>query len=378
MKNFIKGLYVELLIQLQNLIDDLKNKVDIEDDKLNRFKKESIRQIESLHQEVNLYYKKPEMDIKEFGVYNLLNYNPFYEEFQNLEQYRYQPVVRYSKSDSILNSLIDKIYKEINIFHPSPFVTTISNIDQYYWAFPEYGIIALPLGEEKNILNLPDLYHEIAHFIYENHSELFFDIITSLVKEHFNEEIDRIYEENRDPALKDLFEEILDKWKQSWIEEFICDLIATFLVGSAYAWTNFKISVYSSGYDKIFKYTDEHPSDESRMRMICFLLKKVGDFDKVDSLRNVWSQFKKTVDNPIPDNYDKIFPDDLLLDITDEILVQLEAIGLNSYQTQLKQFSTPVTFYLNKSWEKVLNSPKDYKIWTNKVIEELGYWESKK
>lgn len=41
----------------------------------------------------------------------------------------------------------------------------------HYWVHPQYEIIAVPTGEEKSLLNLPDLYHETGHLIYKQHEE---------------------------------------------------------------------------------------------------------------------------------------------------------------------------------------------------------------
>ena len=303
--------------------------------------------------------------------YHLLRYNPFYEEFQNLEQFRYQPVMRFNSSDSRLNKLIERVYTEINPTDSPPLLTTLSNTDQYYWAYPEYGIIALPLGEEHNLINLPDLYHEIAHFIYETYSELLFSLIDKLVQKHFQEEIDRVHEEGRASHLLSDFEDFSKKWRESWIEEFVCDIIATFLVGKAYAWTNFKITSLSSGSDEVYKSNEEHPSDESRMRMIISTLKILAPNIDIKDIETDWKKFKDIINNPIPENYNLIFPDDLLSDIVYKVLGQLRGTSLNSFLDQIQLFEKPIIHYLNEAWEVLLLSPKTYHSWRNKAVLEI-------
>ncbi|MEO1263175.1 MAG: hypothetical protein AAFZ15_30475, partial [Bacteroidota bacterium] len=294
-----------------------------------------------------------------------------FEEYQNLEQYRYQPAVRYNHADAKLNRLIHRIYYEINPLHSPPFITAISNSDQYYWAFPEYGIIAVPLGEEKSLINLPDLYHEISHFIYDNYSAIFSEIINKLVSDYFNEEIERVDEEGRDPSYKQEFSDMADKWKESWVEEFVCDMIATFLVGPAYGWTNFKISAYSSGYDKIYIPSEEHPSDESRMKVIFYLLQEMNNVNGIEKLKSAWSNFKIAVENPKPLNYEKCFPPSLLKSIAKNILLQLNAMGLRSFQQQISEFNNPVILYLNEAWNKLLSSPDEFSAWEANAISDI-------
>jgi hypothetical protein len=82
-----------------------------------------------------------------------------------IEIYRYQVILKYGKAESYLNKKIKLIYDEIKCLQSVPLVTTINNSDEYYWVHPQYEIIAVPTGEEKSLLNLPDLYHEIGHLI---------------------------------------------------------------------------------------------------------------------------------------------------------------------------------------------------------------------
>lgn len=371
MNNLIRGLFTELDTQIKTLLKSLNEKSETGIAKLETFKEETIQSLKSLEEEINDYVSQDDFEIEEFAFYHLLKYNPFYEEFQNLEQFRYQPIMRFNSSDNRLNQLIERVYKEINPIHSPPLLTTLSNTDQYYWAYPEYGIIALPLGEEHNLINLPDLYHEIAHFIYETYSEFIFEQINNLVQRHFQEEIDRVHEEGRAEHLVDDFEEFSKRWQESWIEEFVCDIIATLLVGKAYAWTNFKITSLSSGSDEVYESNEEHPSDESRMRVILATLKTLDPDIDTNDIETDWRKFKDIINNPIPENYNLIFPDSLLSNIVHDVLTLLRGTSLNSFIDQEKLFEKPIISYLNEAWDVLLENPNDFMTWRDNAINEI-------
>lgn len=59
---------------------------------------------------------------------------------------------------------------------------------------------------------------------------------------HFEKEKKLVIDEDRSADLLEMFDDKLKKWKESWTQEFVCDLIGTYLVGCAYGWTNFKLT----------------------------------------------------------------------------------------------------------------------------------------
>ena len=94
--------------------------------------------------------------------------------------------------------------------------------------------------------------------------------------------------------------------------EFTCDFIATYLVGPAYAWTNLKLTTLSSGKDRIYADSPSHPSDESRMRAIFFMLKLMGHTAELTQIEESWKEFLAASNNPIPSNYNFIFPQSII------------------------------------------------------------------
>jgi hypothetical protein len=77
-------------------------------------------------------------------------------------------------------------------------------------------------------------------------------------------------------------------------------MIAVYLVGPAYAWTNLKLTTLSSGKDQIYLDSPSHPPDEARMRGIFYLLEKMGHTTEVAEIKLSWKAFLDTTANGVP------------------------------------------------------------------------------
>lgn len=370
MTHFIIGLFNDLLIRVQSIIDDLnsrKHHPDIE----NTFVLATKESLNELQNEIKNDLGSGDLEVKELSKYNLRRYTTLYSEFQLLEIYRYQVILKYGETESYLNKKIRLIYDEIKCLQSVPLVSTINNTDEYYWVHPQYKIIAVPTGEEKSLLNLPDLYHEIGHLIYKQYEE---DLVGSFRKElvsHFENQEKLVIDEDRSPALLEMFNDTLKKWKASWTEEFVCDLIGAYLVGCAYAWTNFKLTTIATGREETYKSTDLHPSDDARMRAIFTMLRQFGVTNDLKEVNDSWNTFINLIELPIPDNYNYFFPDSLIERLTKNVYKGCLNIGLASYAEQLKKQANPISKILNDAWCELRSNPKNYANWEKKVINKI-------
>ena len=157
-----------------------------------------------------------------------------------------------------------------------PIVSTISNHDYYYWAVPYFEIIALPSGEEHSLLNLPDMYHEIGHLLHSMFGGKSCELSAIAIDKYFAKEVVRVIDDGTAAHFQETLELAKYLWQSSWLEEFTCDLVGTYMTGAAYAWTNLKLLSTGHGSTKIFEYSQSHPADEARMRIIILMLEKLG------------------------------------------------------------------------------------------------------
>lgn len=251
-----------------------------------------------------------------------------------------------------------------------PVIATISNSENYYWAHPVFEIIALPYGEENNLLNLPDLYHEIGHLICKQYPGIVDSKFNPLLHSYFAQEIDRSYDEKTHEHYVPFFKSKLKGWEEYWIEEFTCDMIATYLCGPAFAWANMKMSALSNGANAIYTDSKSHPSDESRMRAVFMMLNKTGFAYECKEISDSWEQFLQHTNNPKHPDYKYIFPDELLSRLADIVFDYCKGIDLATYQEQTANGRTPISKFINDAWQALREKPEEFDMLQKSMIEK--------
>ncbi len=367
---FVKGIFHDLSGRIQKMIvnlEQLKETTAIPKD----FFDKTLSLLNKLNQEVNTTLVSPDISFDELAGNNILKFNTLYERFLAIELYRFQVIIHYGENEKYFNALINRIYREIECNQRPPIVSVISNNDNYYWVYPLYEIIAVPYGEERNLLNLPDLYHEIGHLIYGQFPTFLKGTIESSLDKHFRDEIQAIHDENRDKKTIPVLKEAFDSWKNSWIEEFICDLIATYLTGPCYGWTNLKISTISSTDKGIYSTTANHPSDESRMYAIFSMLQLMGHQSDIEQLKNYWASFMAISANAKSQFYDTLLPQHIISELVATVFQSCQDIGLSSYSKQIEISGEPIAQLLNQAWTENLARPENFTNWENSQTEKL-------
>lgn len=371
MNSFVKGIIYDQSNRIAKMLTDLTSSA-VHPEMDQPFLNKTIQMLEDLNAEIENLQNSGDLDIDQLAPYHIFRYNTFHERLLMIELFRYLVIINYGTPEEYFKTKINRIYSEINCLQKQPIVTTISNSENYYWALPTYDIIAVPSGEEKNLLNLPDLYHEIGHLIYNQYDDYLIGTIENDIIAFYSNEIDRVHIEQRDPLLISFYNEKKLRWTTGWIMEFTCDLIATFLVGPAYAWTNLKLTTLSSGKDRVYKDSPSHPSDEARMRGIFFMLTQMGHHAEVDQLQKSWNEFLLATNNPVPQNYHYVFPQQIVEQLANNVLLACQNINLTMYNEQVQNFGNPISKILNDAWQELFNNPTGFKEWEHERILEIG------
>lgn len=370
MTPFLKGIFADQANAVLKMLARLRGN-DIHPEMDKDFLARTIQLLESLHSDITNLIQSGDLTIPLLASSNIVKYNTFTERLQTIELFRYLAIINYGKPEIYFKKKITRIYKEINCLQKEPIITTISNSESYYWALPSYNIIAVPTGEEKNLLNLPDLYHEIGHLIERQYRHDFRSEFIPVLDSFYRDEEQRVIDEQRDPGLVPFYRDKHSRWLSGWIMEFTCDFIATYLVGPAYAYTNLKICTLSSGKDRIYADFPSHPSDEARMRAIFYMLHRLGFDKEIGEIDTLWQSFLQNVNNPIPSNYSYVFPKKLIEALGQSVLKCCKKIDLRAYPDQLKKFNPPISRIINDGWVEILSNSPNYKGWEEQKILQI-------
>ena len=223
MNYFLQGIYHDLRIRVGNLLDELFSN-SYHSDIQKTFVPQTIQELRKLHITIEHDIKSGDLEFPQLYSYYLRRYITHYNNFQLIETYKYQAIIKYSDTESYLNKKVNLIYDQIKCMQKLPVITTITNTEEYYWAHPYYGLIAVPLGEEKSLLNLPDLFHEIAHLIYKQYKTDLIGEFQKTLSDYYEKQKRLVKEEDRSPDLLNTFSYLLNKWQENWLEEFVCEI----------------------------------------------------------------------------------------------------------------------------------------------------------
>jgi len=371
MISFIKGLFIDLECRVLRMNSQLQSK-NHHPDIQKSFVPKTIEYLEELDSFLQVKIISGDLDIEFLANNNMTDFNQYQEWFKNLEFYRFLVIQNYKDdAEGYLNKKIRKIYSEIKHLANPPILTTISNSNDYYWAETFFEIIAVPFGEEHNLLNLADLYHEIGHLIFRQYPDIVeFKLLPDL-NSYFERQIDLSIDEKTNTYYVPFFNEKRNHWKEYWIEEFSCDMIATYLCGPAFAWTNMKMSALSNRDKAIYADSPSHPSDESRMRAVFMMLDKSGFSSECREIKKSWDQFLNHINNPKHPDYKFIFPDDLLDQLSTIVFDYCKGIDLAPYIEQIETHKTTISKIINDAWYELHNSPFEFERRQKEMIEEI-------
>jgi len=370
MNNFIKALYADLMHRIDVVVADIKglpHHADIKD----RFIDDTLNQFSTIRSELQSAFDTGVLEIEVFAGNNIFRFNRVHRAFKAIHSYRYLAIKNYKEPEIFFYKVITQIYAEHRINALPPIVSTISNHDYYYWAVPYFEIIALPSGEEHSLLNLPDMYHEIGHLLHSMFGGKSCEASEIIIDKHFAKEIVRVQDDGTAAYFKKKLEDAKYLWEASWLEEFTCDLVGTYMTGAAYAWTNLKLLSTGHGSTKIFEYSQSHPADEARMRIIILMLEKLGLLDDKNKVETVWKVFLKDTEVFKPNDYPLLFPQKLLQQIVDEFFVFYQNADLASYSELVSKRPNSISQLLNDAWNNAQFYSENYYNYEFNAIKSL-------
>ena len=303
-------------------------------------------------------------------------------DISEVESYGIPPLYYQTEELGLLNDILFRIHSEIKLPFPHPAVCCTSN--KYYFAHPATNTIYVPLGESEFLLHMPDLYHELGHYVLINSVK---ELRLKPIKEGYMKAMTKINNyytkliktKKREFGPKDIpyyIERIKEQWNNYWMVEFFCDLFALFTVGPAYAWSHLHLTAKTSSeiHALSILLDQTHPSDEARMRLLAEGMKILEYSDEVNQIKEKWSSMEKFLDKPTT-MYQYAFPSNLLKEIANSIFDSFRQTGIS--------FSTPenlssnkegneMKILFNEAWDRFWRkSPEEFRKWEESKISEL-------
>jgi hypothetical protein len=332
------------------------------------------RQVEQLRRDVDVLLHDPALGsapllARQFQVYKRLA-----EEFQAIEAYPLPVVQRFNAADEQMTALCALLLKQSNVLLiPPPLVATFST--NYYWTTPSFNLIFATALEPSSFLGLPDLYHEVAHFLIELHLPLF-------AAQFFQELEDYVLQEKRRAVMQQRpgdtvpYDLMLAQWRDYWVIEFIADTVATYLVGESYAWQNLRLCSRTSEtvYVPVLGQQSTHPADNARMMAITEMLDVMGESQAALTARSKWQDYVTVLgDAPAsPGDYAVCYPDVLMKSLVNYVRIACEQLGLRkANDPHSLQDKIVLTEMINEAWRHFLAESATYVVWEQQKMADL-------
>jgi hypothetical protein len=373
---------------------------------------ERLTSLPERQQENGEYYanfiSQPENDINELLAYEdfgnplllkqqIIAYRISARDTLLFEQFPLSLLYYFGAEDAYLCRFINRLCAQINYRYPPPIVCRQSN--QSFCTHAQFNLIYSDLFEYQFLLTSPDLIHELGHiFFYFNNRKIFPAFLRSLhtyirlaqrqqlrrrgLFSHYtrrmkNWMIHAIGGRTFDP-IKHAFSQLEHAWSKYYLEEFACDIFATYLVGPPYGWSQLRLTLTNElkMYSPGFGHSGTHPSNEARMQVILLVLEKLESTpDKVEALTEKWEEYKEMMNQVTredrPDaNYGLCYPENLLEGLVERVVGLCEEMRLVPYYRQWDDDDS-MTLLMQRAWERFLDDPEGYSEWETTTVNDL-------
>lgn len=290
---------------------------------------------------------------------NLATYSALSRELRVIELYEVPFLLRWSAADEQLTSFCWRFLDAIGWTYRKPLVGSFSS--DYYWVHPRQAVIAVPANEEARLLALGDLCHELGHIVFvKAESELRGDILREIQRWlRAQAPAAAAVLAGRDVA--DFLNDAFLSWR-GWLQEFVCDAIATYLSGPAYGWQHVRLACLDERFGFVFEplVFEDHPADDARMRLIVATLRVLGEDGAAGELESQW-QGLSTLSAPQHPAYDLVYPPQLIEHLARNVVGGSQSIGLRPYVDATDRCDLSVI--ANEAWKMIRDHPAGYRDW---------------
>src|SRR6266571_9372115 len=112
---------------------------------------------------IEAFLSDPAIQRPEYAKNYYYDYKRLAELMDDMEEGAVLALRRYGHDDRVVTKALHQLCGEIGYPYRPPLCSAIST--QYYWALTRVDLIFVPCSEPFHLLGLPDLCHELAHFI---------------------------------------------------------------------------------------------------------------------------------------------------------------------------------------------------------------------
>lgn len=305
---------------------------------------------------------KRDLDTSSYPAYRELTQNLF-----EIETFELPFLLHHGKAATRATKLCSVLLEGIRWPYEPMLVSTFST--RYYSTYADRKVIALPAGEERRLLGVPDLCHELGHTVYSNASTVLVGDFLQDLRAHLRASRYAM------PELTSDFTNVYFSWLESWLQEFVCDLVATYLVGPAFPRQHARLRAMRQPPSPVYEaeLDASHPADHARMQACLHLIDASGFDSQAAEVRDVWNEILDASGQEKPDEYELFYPPSLLWRLVDTVTAGCKELELRPYDVEADA-QTDIPRLANEAWERLEREPEEYASWEQETLS--GLWEN--
>lgn len=320
-----------------------------------------------LREGVRKLREDPTLDVLAFADQHLESYRRLVRELSTIEAIYVAMCDLWREDDEVMQGVVGAICRESGLLGISQPVVALYSHD-YYHVLVKEGVIYAPRLERHFLLNMPDLYHEIGHIVLDQYGRTVYGSFRIETQNHFQQEV-RVGALRQDPLVDDGTLNIAyESWIGYWLIEFICDAIATYMVGPAYGWGHFHLC--ASSVPSVYVGALTHPADQARFQIIEACLRNLP-VESSGVITERWETLIESMGATKPPHFDRIYPPALISRLASVVKEGLEALGATLYSEEHVRNGAPVAAMLNEAWSVFWSDPAGYAEWESDQIDRL-------
>jgi len=298
--------------------------------------------------------------------------------------YHYLPALqKESQADLALRKLLLLSAKRCGLFWIKDIAVNLEGQLAILPTPPEAPLIIAPPQQAVSLLEMPGLYHELGHDVFQKFKEIA-KALDTVVYSYFHELRQKLgpmtpeqrFERNRN------IDEAVQYWNTDRLNEIFCDIFGTFACGAAHYISCVDMGLRSGHEPFDVDFGDEHPPLSARV-YACYktLTPNQQKEQSVITIRRAWENYKKAYTQEY--NFNLICSEALL-----DLIVKVAIDNIQNFLPDSHRYEVPLpensqiqAIPLNTSLEDILNRgshilltcPECYEAWEAKAFKILGF-----
>ena len=320
----------------------------------------AVRLVKKTQGIINLILQDPDLGDPAFSGNFYIDAKGLSERLRIMEDGLILALSRFTAAGAKLTRLIRLITSEINWPYSQLLGSALSTM--HYYTITGDDLIVAPAMESGRLLSISDIYHEFGHFPCVR------DVaglnLANAIMAPLMQLAGQAVQQNWPTVTRELILKSTQRWADNWKVEIACDLMATYWLGPAYAWTNIRLCFARSD---VFAGVDSHPADHARQIAIEKMLNKLGFASECAVVHNAWAEMVSVSNQSKPQTFDVEYPIQVIDVLVAAVHAYCVAKKLSVYDPTKKTVAT----LINNAWDAFLNDPGTYDAWEAQAMIDL-------